>query len=92
MTNTDSKIMALYIRELVKVLDKEDPSWRNDTIILHDGAKYASSSNTIAVLKELHVPFMFLGPYSYKVAVCELLFAASKVGYLNPENKPTGKR
>jgi len=24
MANTDSKIMALYIRELVKVLDKED--------------------------------------------------------------------
>ena len=80
MTNTDSKIMALYIRELVKVLDREDSSWRNDTIILHDGAKYASSSNTIAALKELHVPFMLLGPYSYNVAVCELLFAASKVG------------
>ena len=92
MTNTDSKIMALYIRELVKVLDREDLSWRNDTIILHDGAKYASSSNTIAVLKELHVPFMLLAPYSYNVAPCELLFGSLKVGNLNPENQATGKR
>ena len=39
--NTDSKIMTLYMRELVKILDIEDRNWRSDTIIMHDGAKYA---------------------------------------------------
>ena len=39
--NTDSKIMGLYFRELVKLLDSENKNWRDDTIILHDGAKYA---------------------------------------------------
>ena len=84
--------MALYIRELVKVLDRKNRSWRDDTIILHDGAKYASSPSTEAVLQELHVPFMLLAPYSYNVAPCELLFGSLKVGNLNPENQATGKR
>lgn len=39
--NTDSKIMGLYIADLVNLLDKEDKNWRRDTIIMHDGAKYA---------------------------------------------------
>ena len=36
--NTDSKIIALYIKELVKVLDRKNRTLRDDTIILHDGA------------------------------------------------------
>ena len=91
-TNTDSKIMALYIREFVKVLDKENRDWREETVILHDGAKYASCASTQAALQELRVPFMLLSPYSYNVAPCELLFGATKVGDLNPGRLPTGKR
>jgi hypothetical protein len=33
--------MVIYIKELVKILDREDRHWRKNTIILHDGAKYA---------------------------------------------------
>ena len=39
--NTDTKIMGLYIKELVKHLDGEDRNWRKYTILMHDGAKYA---------------------------------------------------
>ena len=41
--NTDSKILGLYIKELVKLLDNEDVNWRDYTILMHDGAKYAQS-------------------------------------------------
>ena len=38
--NTNSKIMGLYIKELVRLLEQEDRSFRRRTLILHDGAKY----------------------------------------------------
>ena len=90
--NTDSKVMGLYIKELVNMLDREDKHWRNDTIIIHDGAKYAQSQSTQSTLKTLRVPFMLLSPHSYNVAPIELLFGAIKTKNLNPEEVPTGKR
>ena len=41
--NTDSKIMGLYIKELVNHLDKVDKNWWRSTVIVHDGAKYSQS-------------------------------------------------
>ena len=90
--NTDSKIMGLYIAELVKLLDLEDKNWRRDTVIMHDGAKYAQSNSTINTLRNLRVPYMLLAPHSYNVAPIEMLFGAIKTNNLNPEEISTGKR
>ena len=84
--NTDSKIMTLYMRELVKILDIEDRNWRSDTIIMHDGAKYASSNSTINTLRTLRVPYMLLSPHSYNVAPIEMLFGAIKTNNINQFN------
>ena len=89
--NTTSTILDLYIKELVKTLDKEDRNWRLNTIILHDGAPYAQSSAIMTTLKKLQIPFVFLSPYSYNVAPIEMLFGAIKTGNNNPDNLPTGK-
>ena len=89
--NTDSKIMGLYLKELVKLLDQKDEQWRNDTIILHDGAMYAKSKNTQRCLRDMQIPYMLLAPHSYNVAPIELLFGALKNSDLNPEQLPTGK-
>ena len=35
---------------------------------------------------------IFSGPYSYSTAPAELVFSALKLGDLNPERLPTGKR
>ena len=35
---------------------------------------------------------MFSGPYGYDAAPIETLFSHIKLGDLNPENQPTGKR
>ena len=35
---------------------------------------------------------IYTGPYSYSSAPIELLFAGLKLGELNPERLPTGKR
>ena len=90
--NTDSKIMAIYIRQLVKKLDKDRPKWRLDTCITFDNATYHVSTETMAILKALNVPLMFLGPHSYNVAPQELLFAAIKSTHMNLDMEPTGKR
>ena len=60
---------------LAKQLDKEIPGWRNDTIILIDGAPYHISDETLDHMKQLNIPLMFLGPASYNVAPCELMFS-----------------
>ena len=84
--------MGLYIAELVKLLDHEDKNWRKDTVIMHDGAKYAQSTSTINTLRDLRVPYMLLAPHSYNVAPIEMLFGAIKTNNLNPEGFSTSKR
>ena len=90
--NTNDAIMGLYIKELVKLLDKEDPLWRGYTVILHDGAKYCQSKSVLDVLKQLRVPFMLSSPHSYNISPIEMLFGAIKTGNLNPSDLPVGKR
>ena len=61
-------------------------------MLLLDGASYHMSGDTLAVMKSLELPVMFLGPHSYNAAACELLFAALKATHLNIERLPTGRR
>ena len=89
--NTNSTVMKLYIKELVKQLDSERKDWRKSTIILHDGAKYGQSKSTIEVLKELRLPYMISSPHSYNISPIEMLFAGIKTGNLNEKDLPTGK-
>ena len=76
----------MYLEHLVKYLDKKDKNWRNDTILMHDGAGYASGTATESTLRNLQIPFMLLAPHSYNVAPVELLFGAIKNANLNPDN------
>ena len=43
-------------------------------------------------LARLQLPLIYSGPYSYSSAPIELMFAALKLGDLNPERLPTGKK
>ena len=90
--NTDSNIMAIYMRDLVRKLDRERPQWRLDTVITMDNAPYHVSTGTMSIMKELQVPIMYLGPHSYNVAPVEMLFASIKSTHMNEEMMPTGKR
>ena len=38
--NSNSSMMEIYFRELVVILDRDKPSWRNSYVILLDGASY----------------------------------------------------
>ena len=76
--------MEVFVRELVKKLDVQRPDWRQNTILLFDGASYHTSAQTQAVLRDLDIPVIYLAPYSYNVAPCELWFGHFKSDDINP--------
>jgi hypothetical protein len=90
--NTDSGVMIAFFSELCKVLDGEDPNWRDKTVILLDNASYHRSLETRAAVKKLGIKTIYSGPYSYISAPIELYFGLLKRGDLNPERQQLGKR
>ena len=38
--NTDSRVFCLFLSSLARKLTKEDRNWRDNTVILCDGARY----------------------------------------------------
>ena len=74
--------MVLFLTELIKTLDYEDRDWRSNTVLLWDNAGYHEAEEVLTLLEEQRAPVMFLGPYSYHMAHCEMVFAALKVQQL----------
>jgi hypothetical protein len=90
-SNSNKSMMGLFMEKLVLKLDKENPYWRNSTVICWDGAPYHRAQSTYDMLERLRVPIMMFGPYSYDAAACELFFAAFKKEDVNPNKIPLGK-
>ena len=61
-------------------------------MILLDNAAWHTSASMKLRLSKLGVPIIYSGPYSYSAAPVELVFAALKLGDLNPDRLPTGKK
>ena len=74
------------------MLDEEEPTWREDTVILLDGARYHTGEEVREYLQKMQLRVVWSAPYSYSAAPIELLFGGLKFGELNPEKLPTGKR
>ena len=83
--NTDTDVLMLFMRYLIKQLDSESADWRNETIFLLDGAKYHVSEEMREYFRKMDVQVIYSGPYSFSTAPIELLFGALKRGNLNPE-------
>lgn len=64
-SNSNSKIMEIYLHQLVRKLDEERPGWRQSTLLMWDNAPYHSTPSTLNVLEKLKVPVIFTGPHSY---------------------------
>ena len=90
--NTDQDVMMVFLIHLVKVLDTERPSWRDDTILLLDGARYHTGSKVREYMRKLELEVIWSAPYSYSAAPIETLFATLKLGELNLDKLSTGKR
>jgi len=90
--NSNAAMMRIFFLDLIKVLDRQRPDWRNNTVLLLDGAKYHKEATVLQLMEELRVPVCFLGPYSYLTAIAEAYFAWYKQVDLNPRHLPTGKQ
>ena len=84
--------MALFFMKLTELLDKDTPDWRDNSVVLLDGAKYHTGDDTREVLRKLQIPVIYSGPYSYSAAPIELLFAGLKIGKLVEIGEQTGKK
>ena len=89
--NSSDETLKLFFYHLVEHLDGERPEWRKDTVLQLDGASYHTSDTTQALLKRLNVPTIISGPYQYKGAAVEMLWAHLKRGDLNPEGEKLSK-
>ena len=84
--------MTMFLRYLVRQLDLETPGWQENSTILLDNASWHSKPEMKERLAKMELPIIFSGPYSYSAAPIEMVFSALKLGDLNPERLPTGKK
>jgi len=49
--NSNSKIMEIYLHQIVNTLDEERPGWRQNTLLMWDNAPYHSSPATLRTLE-----------------------------------------
>ena len=78
--NTDSDVILSFMRRLDTMLSIETPDWKENSIVLLDGAKYHTSEQTRETLKKLQIPTIYSAPYSYSSAPIERLFGGFKHG------------
>ena len=81
---TNSDTFCLFVVKLVEHLDSLEREWRKRTVLMLDNANYHRSDNTQRVMKQLHVPVLYLGPYHFRMAPVEMLFNYIKGRDLNP--------
>ena len=84
--------MLAFLQHFILVLDEEDAAWREDTIILLDGARYHTGEEIREYIHKMRLQIIWSAPYSYSAAPIELLFGGLKFGKLNPDRLATGKR
>jgi transposase len=90
--NSNSKIMEIFFHNLCRKLEKENPNFRENLVLLLDNAAYHTCPATLAVIKKLKLQVLFTDPNSYLAAPIELLFGAFKSRDINPRKVKTGKR
>ena len=85
-------MFLVFLVQLDRQLDSERPGWRDDTVLLLDGARYHTGSKVREHMRRLKLEVIWSGPYSYSAAPIETVFASLKLGELNVDKHPTGKK
>ena len=67
--NTDEDVMQLYLSKLAQVFTKQfGRDWRQQIVVLMDGASYHRSKETRSCIKHLKMRVVLSSPYSYAAA------------------------
>jgi hypothetical protein len=81
---TNSETFCFFLVKLVEYLDAVEGNWREHSVIMLDNVNYHRGVDTQRVMRQLHVPVLFLGPYHFRLAPVEMLFSYIKGRDLNP--------
>jgi hypothetical protein len=92
MSMTNSDVLCLFLKDLFAKIELERPNYRENTILLIDGAPYHRSDETHNFLCNCGVKVVMGGPYGYQAAPIEGFFAMLKNSNLNPELLGTFKK
>ena len=90
--NTDTKIFCLFMQKLANKLGQQDKKWRDNTIVLIDGAKYQTNKESVSYMMALGFRVCISAPYSYASSPIEYAFGFFKSVDLNPSKLKTGKK
>jgi hypothetical protein len=66
--------MLVFLTHLIEQLDLALPDWRDDTVILLDGAKYHTGSEVRCYMRKMELQVIWSAPYSYSSAPIEMVF------------------
>ena len=64
--------------KLATKLTKEDKNWRDNSVLLIDGAKYQTCVESVKYMKALGFRIIISAPYSYSSAPIEYVFGQFK--------------
>ena len=84
--------MLVYLQHLITRLDEETPGWKEESVILLDGARYHTGEAIRRYIHKMQISVIWSAPYSYSTAPVESLFSCLKFGELNPNRLPMGKK
>ena len=83
----------MFFSRLAQVFTKQfGVGWRDEIVVLMDGASYHRSAETRACINHLNMKVLMSAPYSYSASPAEVYFSHFKRGDFNPQNIKTGKR
>ena len=82
--NNNSDTFLLYLMRLCKQLDDEAVDWREKVVVLLDNAAYHRSKQCIEAFSSCAIPVFLQGPYSFRSAPVEMVFAQVKRRNLLP--------
>ena len=90
--NTSANVWLLFYTKLVEKLQRENPDFRRNTLIVVDGCSAHVAKAVKEQLLLIGVPLAVTAGYSYQSSPIEYFFSQFKRTDLNLERKPMGKK
>ena len=90
--NTDTDVFLLFLKRLFDKLTTEERTWKENTVVLVDGASYHQSEQVRNFIRQTKVKAVLSAPYAYDGAPIEMFFHLLKRTNLNPDRLKVGKK
>ena len=90
--NTNTDVFLLFLKRLCDKLTTEDKNWKQNTVMLVDGASYHSSDPVREFISKSKIMVILSSAYSYDGAPVEMFFHLLKMTNLNSKRLATGKK